>query len=130
MTYFIRIMSSFCFKKCWVSLQIVKKTGDNMHEPLLEMRGIVKTFGNVVANYNVNLKLYAGEIHALLGENGAGKSTLMNILTGIYKPESGLIFYKGNEVVLKSSKTAVDLGIGMVHQHFALVQTLSDLFAL
>jgi simple sugar transport system ATP-binding protein len=96
-----------------------------MQEPVLEMRGIVKTFGNVVANHNVNLKLYAGEIHALLGENGAGKSTLMNILTGIYKPNSGQIFYKGKEVVLRSSKTAVDLGIGMVHQHFALVQTLS-----
>ena len=96
-----------------------------MKEPTLEMRGITKTFGSVVANHNVNLKLYAGEIHALLGENGAGKSTLMNILTGIYKPNSGQIFYKGKEVVIKSSKNAVDLGIGMVHQHFALVQTLS-----
>jgi general nucleoside transport system ATP-binding protein len=96
-----------------------------MNQPVLEMRGINKTFGNVVANHNVNIKLYAGEIHALLGENGAGKSTLMNILTGIYKPNSGQILYKGKEVVLKSSKNAVDLGIGMVHQHFALVQTLS-----
>ncbi len=89
------------------------------------MRGIIKTFGKVVANHNVNLKLYAGEIHALLGENGAGKSTLMNILTGIYKPDAGQIFYKGKEVILKSPKTAVNLGIGMVHQHFALVQTLT-----
>ncbi len=96
-----------------------------MHEPILEMKGIVKTFGRVVANHNVNLKLYAGEIHALLGENGAGKSTLMNILTGIYKPDAGQIFYKGQEVTLKSPKTAVDMGIGMVHQHFALVQTLT-----
>lgn len=96
-----------------------------MQEPLLEMRGIVKTFGTVVANHNVNLKLYAGEIHALLGENGAGKSTLMNVLTGIYKPNAGQIFYKGKEVVIKSSKTAVELGIGMVHQHFALVQNLT-----
>jgi simple sugar transport system ATP-binding protein len=79
----------------------------------------------VVANRDVNLKLYAGEIHALLGENGAGKSTLMNILTGIYKPNAGQIFYRGKEVVFKSSRNAVDLGIGMVHQHFALVQSLS-----
>jgi len=96
-----------------------------MKEPTLELRGITKTFGNVVANNNVNLKLYAGEIHALLGENGAGKSTLMNILTGIYRPNGGQIFYKGEEVVFKSSRKAVELGIGMVHQHFALVQTLS-----
>ena len=96
-----------------------------MTVPVLEMRGITKTFGCVVANHNINLKLYSGEIHALLGENGAGKSTLMNILTGIYKPNSGQIFYKGREVVFKSSKNAVELGIGMVHQHFALVQTLS-----
>ena len=73
-----------------------------MKEPTLEMRRITKTFGSVVANHNVNLKLYVGEIHALLGENGAGKSTLMNILTGIYKPNSGQIFYKGKEVVIKS----------------------------
>jgi simple sugar transport system ATP-binding protein len=89
------------------------------------MRGICKTFGTVVANQNINLKLFSGEIHALLGENGAGKSTLMNILTGIYKPDYGQIFYEGKEVVLKSSKTAVELGVGMVHQHFALVQTLT-----
>lgn len=96
-----------------------------MSELVLEMKGISKTFGAVKANYNVNLKLYAGEIHALLGENGAGKSTLMNILTGIYKPNSGQIFYKGKEVVLKTPKHAVDLGIGMVHQHFALIPTLT-----
>lgn len=96
-----------------------------MSDPILEMKHITKTFPGVIACSKVNLELYSGEIHALLGENGAGKSTLMNILTGIYKPDAGQIFYKGKEVTLKSTKTAVDLGIGMVHQHFALVQTLS-----
>ncbi len=96
-----------------------------MSNLILEMKNISKRFGNVEANYNINLQLYAGEIHALLGENGAGKSTLMNILTGIYKPNAGQIFYKGKEVTLKSPKHAVDLGIGMVHQHFALIPTLT-----
>lgn len=89
------------------------------------MRKITKTFGRVTANKNVNLSLYPGEIHALLGENGAGKSTLMNILTGIYKANSGSIYFKGKKVELKSPKHAVDLGIGMVHQHFHLIPTLT-----
>lgn len=96
-----------------------------MSEPVLEMKNITKTFSGVKANDNVNLKLYSGEIHALLGENGAGKSTLMNILTGIYKPAYGKIFYKGEKVSFKSPKQAVDLGIGMVHQHFRLIPTLT-----
>ena len=89
------------------------------------MRNITKKFGRVVANEDVNLTLNAGEIHALLGENGAGKSTLMNILTGIYKPNSGAIYYKGEKVKIKSPRHAVDLGIGMVHQHFHLIPTLT-----
>lgn len=96
-----------------------------MKEPILEMRNITKKFGKVVANEDVNLTLNAGEIHALLGENGAGKSTLMNVLTGIYKPNSGAIYYKGNKVKIKSPRHAVDLGIGMVHQHFHLIPTLT-----
>lgn len=96
-----------------------------MKEPILEMRNITKKFGRVVANEDVNLVLHAGEIHALLGENGAGKSTLMNILTGIYRPNSGSIYYKGKKVKLKSPRQAVDLGIGMVHQHFHLIPTLT-----
>ncbi|MBQ4558940.1 MAG: ABC transporter ATP-binding protein [Tyzzerella sp.] len=96
-----------------------------MKEPILEMRNITKKFGKVVANEDVNLTLNEGEIHALLGENGAGKSTLMNVLTGIYKPNSGAIYYKGNKVKIKSPRHAVDLGIGMVHQHFHLIPTLS-----
>ena len=96
-----------------------------MSKPILEMRGITKKFGKVVANENVNLTLNAGEIHALLGENGAGKSTLMNILTGIYRPNSGQIYYKGEKVKIRSPRQAVDMGIGMVHQHFHLIPTLS-----
>lgn len=96
-----------------------------MNEPILEMRNITKRFGKVVANEDVNLVLNPGEIHALLGENGAGKSTLMNILTGIYRPNSGEIYYKGKKVKLKSPRHAVDLGIGMVHQHFHLIPTLT-----
>lgn len=91
----------------------------------LEMKNISKKFGDFVANDNVNLSIYGGEIHALLGENGAGKSTLMNILTGIYKPNSGSIFLNDKKVEILSPKTAVSLGIGMVHQHFQLVSTLS-----
>ena len=89
-----------------------------MKEPILEMRGITKTFGSVTANKDVDLTLYPGEIHALLGENGAGKSTLMNILNGIYKPNGGQILYKGKKVSIRSPKHAVEMGIGMVHQHF------------
>ena len=96
-----------------------------MSETILEMRNITKKFGRVIANEDVNLTLKAGEIHALLGENGAGKSTLMNILTGIYKPNSGKIYYKGERVKIRSPRHAVDLGIGMVHQHFHLVPTLT-----
>ena len=96
-----------------------------MKEPILEMRNITKKFGKVVANEDVNLVLKPGEIHALLGENGAGKSTLMNVLTGIYKPNSGAIYYKGKKVKIRSPRHAVDLGIGMVHQHFHLIPTLT-----
>lgn len=92
---------------------------------LLEMKGIRKTFGKTVANDQVNLRLYAGEIHALLGENGAGKSTLMNILLGIYKPNAGEILYRGEKITIKNPKYAAELGIGMVHQHFELIHPLS-----
>ena len=96
-----------------------------MAELVLEMKKITKTFGSVVANKDVDLKLYAGEIHALLGENGAGKSTLMNVLTGIYKPDGGEIYYRGKKVTIRSPKHAVNMGIGMVHQHFRLIPTLT-----
>lgn len=96
-----------------------------MSEPVLEMRGITKKFGRVVANDSIDLSVMPGEIHAILGENGAGKSTLMNVLLGIYKPTSGEIYFKGERVDIRSPRQAVELGIGMVHQHFHLIPTLT-----
>ncbi len=90
-----------------------------------EMRNIVKRFPGVLANDHVNLSLKPGEIHALLGENGAGKSTLMNILSGLYRPDSGEILIDGQPVALNSPRDAIKHGIGMVHQHFMLVPTLT-----
>lgn len=88
---------------------------------LLEMKNITKKFGPVVANKDVSFRVEQGEVHALLGENGAGKSTLMNILFGLYEPTEGEIYYKGQPVDIRSPKQAIDLGIGMVHQHFMLI---------
>ncbi len=96
-----------------------------MSSPIIEMRQITKTFGPVTANSGVNLEIYPGEIHALLGENGAGKSTLMNVLTGTYAPDGGEIYYKGKRADIRTPKDAVALGIGMVHQHFRLIPTLT-----
>nr|MBQ8244084.1 ATP-binding cassette domain-containing protein [Oscillospiraceae bacterium] len=89
------------------------------------MKGITKTFGSVVANNNVELNVRPGEILALLGENGSGKTTLMNMLSGIYKPDKGQIFVDGKEVSIDSPEDAKRLGIGMVHQHFKLVDVFS-----
>ena len=91
----------------------------------IEMRGITKTFGSVVANREVNLTLRQGEILALLGENGSGKTTLMNMLSGIYKPDAGEILVEGKAVSIDSPQDAKRLGIGMVHQHFKLVDVFS-----
>ena len=93
--------------------------------PAVRMRNITKTFGPVVANDKVWLDIYRGEILALLGENGSGKTTLMNMLSGIYFPDEGQISIDGREVVIRSPKDAFDLGIGMIHQHFKLVDVLS-----
>lgn len=94
---------------------------------ILEMKQISKQFSGVYANEKVNLSVDKGEILALLGENGAGKSTLMNILFGIYGADEGEIIWKGERVAFKSPKMAISHGIGMVHQHFSLVQKLSVL---
>ncbi len=91
----------------------------------IEMKGISKAFGSVKANENVNLTVYNGEIHALLGENGAGKSTLMSMLSGIYTPDSGSISILGKEVDFSSPKDSIALGIGMIHQHFKLVEVMT-----
>ena len=93
--------------------------------PLVKMIGITKRFPGVVANDHVNFELRAGEVHALLGENGAGKTTLMNILYGLYRPDEGRILVEGREVHIRGPRDAIELGIGMVHQHFRLVPTLT-----
>ena len=90
----------------------------------LQMRGITKRFGSVLANNHVDLDVYEGEILAILGENGCGKTTLMNMIAGIYYPDEGHIYMEGREVVIRSPKDAFDHRIGMIHQHFKLV----DLF--
>ncbi|WP_273845554.1 ABC transporter ATP-binding protein [Rubrobacter calidifluminis] len=92
---------------------------------VLEMRGVTKTFGPVVANDHISLVLHRGEVLGLLGENGAGKSTLMKILYGLYSPDEGEIFVDGERVEIRTPADAVRLGIGMVHQHFTLIPRLT-----
>ena len=92
---------------------------------ILETCNLSKRFPRVLANENINLKLYKGEIIALLGENGAGKSTLMNVLYGLYRPSAGSILLNGKEVSFRSPREAIECGLGMVHQHFMLVDNLT-----
>lgn len=96
-----------------------------MNSELIAVKRITKTFGKVVANNNVDFSVNAGEIHALLGENGAGKSTLMNMLSGVYTPDSGSIFIHGKEVTFTSPKDAIKAGVGMIYQHFKLVESMT-----
>ena len=91
----------------------------------LELRGITKRFGALVANDAIDFELRRGEIHALLGENGAGKSTLMNVLYGLHQPDEGEIRLDGEPVRIDSARRAIGLGIGMVHQHFMLVPVMT-----
>src|SRR5262249_26968033 len=108
--------------------------GQDQHQPLalsheppvVRLEGITKTFpGGVVANQSVDLSLFAGEIHALVGENGAGKTTLMNTLFGLYEPDAGQIFVDGKPVHHRSPAEAIRNGIGMVHQHFKLIPSFT-----
>lgn len=94
-------------------------------EVAIRLEDITKTFGEVVANSHVNLEVYRGEILSLLGENGSGKTTLVNMLSGIYFPDGGKIYVNGEAVMIRSPKDAFDLGIGMIHQHFKLVDILT-----
>jgi simple sugar transport system ATP-binding protein len=96
-------------------------TVGGVSEPLLEVRGITKTFPGVVANEDVDLELHKGEIHCLLGENGAGKSTLVNVIFGLYQPDKGKVLLRGEEIEFAGVRQAIEHGIGMVHQHFQLI---------
>ena len=96
-----------------------------MSTAALELRNICKSFGSIVANKNVDLTVYKGEILALLGENGSGKTTLMNMISGIYYPDEGQIFINGEEVLIRSPKDAFSYRIGMIHQHFKLVDVFT-----
>ena len=91
----------------------------------IELKNITKTFGSIVANKDVNLSVNRGEILSILGENGSGKTTLMNMISGIYFPDHGQIFIDGEEVVIRSPKDAFNYKIGMIHQHFKLVDVFS-----
>lgn len=94
-------------------------------KPVIELKNITKRFGQVVANDGINLTLNQGEILSILGENGSGKTTLMNMLSGIYFPDEGEIFMEGNPIVIRSPKDSLNLGIGMIHQHFKLVEVFT-----
>ena len=98
---------------------------DKAADQILRMEHITKQFGSVYANRNITFDVRAGEVHTLLGENGAGKSTLMNVLFGLYQPTAGDIYVRGQKVKIESPAQAVKLGIGMVHQHFMLVEAMT-----
>ena len=98
-----------------------------MVSPILELKNINKSFGHVQANKNINLKINQGTIHGIIGENGAGKSTLMSIVYGLYQADSGSISVSGKEIKLKSPRDSIESGIGMVHQHFMLVENFTVL---
>ncbi len=96
-----------------------------MKHAALELKGVSKRFGSILANNNIDLTVYKGEILSILGENGSGKTTLMNMISGIYFPDEGHIYIEGTEVVIRSPRDAFDYGIGMIHQHFKLVDVFS-----
>lgn len=101
------------------------QTQPSSPQPIVQMKGIVKRFPGVLANDQLDFDLYSGEVHTLLGENGAGKTTLMNILYGLYQPDEGEIYVKGQRVHFHSAQDAIRSGLEMVHQHFQLVKTFT-----
>ena len=101
--------------------------GEKMENYAIEMLNITKEFPGIIANDNITLQLRKGEIHALLGENGAGKSTLMSVLFGLYQPEKGVIKKDGEVINIRDPKDATKYRIGMVHQHFKLVEVFTVL---
>lgn len=101
------------------------KRSDSLEQIAVQLKNLTKTFGSVVANKDVSLDIRHGEILSLLGENGSGKTTLMNMLSGIYLPDEGHIFVDSKEVSIRSPKDAYALGIGMIHQHFKLVDVFT-----
>jgi simple sugar transport system ATP-binding protein len=108
-----------------VAMALPSETTQGRRIQEVEMRNIVKRFPGVLANYKVSLNVKAGEVHTLLGENGAGKSTLMRQLYGLYQPDEGEILIDGKPQVFRSPADAIRAGIGMIHQHFMLVSTLT-----
>ena len=98
---------------------------DNTQDYVIEMLHITKEFPGIKANDDITLQLRHGEIHALLGENGSGKTTLMNMLSGIYTPDAGTIRINGKDVHFSSPKDSIKMGIGMIHQHFKLVDVMT-----
>ncbi|MCQ2430728.1 MAG: ATP-binding cassette domain-containing protein, partial [Clostridia bacterium] len=107
--------------------KLTQPGGSAAPDYVIEMRNITKRFPGIIANDNITLQLRRGEIHALLGENGAGKSTLMSVLFGLYQPEEGEILKDGKKVEIHDPNDATALGIGMVHQHFKLVDVFTVL---
>src|ERR1700730_8889405 len=101
--------------------------GNDTGTPIVELSGITKAFPGVLANDSIDLSLHRGEVHCLLGENGAGKSTLIGILSGLNRPDAGTIRIEGVETPISSPRAALELGIGTVHQHSALIPALTVL---